>query len=79
MNEIRRNLLSALTEISTLYPEMRFGQLVSWLASSGQSVQEAIYDIEDEELIAAIRDHISNPLARSGAAVSSKLNVKVGK
>ena len=66
MNETRRELLLMLAEIGTLYPEMRLGQIISWLAGVARgSAVEAIYDVEDNELIAAIRDHISNPLARS--------------
>ena len=65
MNATRQELLRLLSEIGVLYPEMRLGQLLDWLATAAKGeTPEAVYDVDDAELIAAIRDHIANPLAR---------------
>jgi hypothetical protein len=57
----RFEILQRLAELSVLDPEQRFGQLISNLANLaiGPSV-EAIWDVEDTELLGAINEHISN-------------------
>ena len=50
-----------LEQLSELTPDVRFGQLManlSYLAVSPTT--EAIWDMEDEQLIAAIRKHIED-------------------
>jgi hypothetical protein len=72
MTESRKELLLLLADVSNRYPEMRFGQVLSWFATAARgSTLEAKYDAEDEELISAIRDHLGNPLARTGTLKDS--------
>ena len=56
MSETRQELLRVLSELSEEYPQARLGQLVSNLATlaKGPTV-EAIWDAEDEELLAAAK------------------------
>lgn len=52
----RKELMRVLERLSETYPEMRLGQLVanlSYLAKEPSN--EAIWDVEDAELIAAAR------------------------
>lgn len=59
MNSNRRELLELFARLSEKYPEVRFGQLVANFASLAESNGcEGIYEIEDEVLATAIRDHL---------------------
>ena len=61
----RDELLRALAELSEVFPHWRFGQMVANVASAARGAQvEAIWDSEDEELIAAARRLIDNNRAR---------------
>ena len=56
---IRREILQVLAELSECCPDVRLGQLVvnlSYLAKG--PTNEAIWDVEDEELLAAARKHL---------------------
>jgi hypothetical protein len=56
---IRRDVLKVLAELSEVVPEVRLGQLVANLSYLARGLsQEAIWDMEDEELLAAARDHL---------------------
>jgi hypothetical protein len=56
MTPTRKELLSCLTELSEVAPDLRLGQLVANLATLAQGAKvEAIWDAEDEELLAAAR------------------------
>jgi hypothetical protein len=56
MKNHRAELLQALTELSTVFPDWRFGQLVANVATAARGPQaESIWDSEDEELLAAAR------------------------
>jgi hypothetical protein len=47
-------LLQAVTQLRELFPEWRFGQLVANLTTAvGRQEPEAIWDVEDQELLAA--------------------------
>jgi hypothetical protein len=64
MNSERREVLDLLAELSTMYPEMRLGQFLTWFAGAARGQRaESIYDAEDSELIAAMRAHLSKRLA----------------
>jgi len=53
---VRDELLAALDEYGKLVPTMRLGQLVHAIATSARgSGVEAVYDVEDEELLAACK------------------------
>jgi len=64
MNPTRERLLQALAEMSQLHPEWRFGQMIANLAflarqaTTQQKAAEDIWDIEDDELVAALTEHI---------------------
>ena len=56
----RQDLLDALQELSALNPEMRYGQWIANLAPAalGGAV-EAIWDVEDDELLAAAQQPLT--------------------
>lgn len=55
----RQQLLQVLAELSELCPEMRMGQLVANLAALAKgAAPEAVWDIEDEELLVAARTQL---------------------
>ena len=60
MTSTREQILHALEELSELTPEVRFGQLIanlSYLAIGPTA--EAIWEMEDEQLLDAIQQHIT--------------------
>jgi hypothetical protein len=64
---LRRELLDLLAELSALHPNWRFGQLVEnvamWAKGPGA---EAIWDVEDEELLQAIKRHLAEQTITPG-------------
>jgi hypothetical protein len=66
----RTELLRLLAELSAVAPEQRFGQLVANLATLAQGAKiEAIWDAEDNELVAAAQRLLSRYQERkTGAA-----------
>ena len=55
-NSLRQQVLSGLEELSTGYPDWRFGQMIANLALVARGPEnESIWDMEDDELLAAIR------------------------
>lgn len=59
MESTRKQLLAALEELSAVYPDWRLGQLVSNAAYWARGPRaEAVWDVEDEELLEAIREHL---------------------
>jgi hypothetical protein len=68
MNPVRQEALQALAELSELAPEVRLGQLMANLSYVARGLSpEAIWDMEDEELLAAARKHLEEWRARRGA------------
>jgi hypothetical protein len=67
-SERRAELLAAIAELSRRYPNWRVGQLVANVA--GWADQE-IWDIEDEQLLAAAQLHLQQ-LPPSEAASSGR-------
>jgi hypothetical protein len=66
----RRLILEELARLSELTPEVRFGQLIvnlSYLAVA--PTVEATWDMEDDELLNAIRQHIADLSERHVAVV----------
>ena len=60
ITEAQRELLQAVEELWSLFPEYRFSQMVSNYALMARSgVIEDIYDCEDDELLASVRDQIA--------------------
>lgn len=61
ISETRRQLLEALAGISRIDPEFRFGQLVANLSYVAVgATHEAVWDAEDDQLLAAAREHLRN-------------------
>jgi hypothetical protein len=55
--ETRRELLETLEKLGCQYPDMRFGQLVLFVARLARgSAASAVYDIDDGELLRAARN-----------------------
>jgi hypothetical protein len=57
----RQEILKLLERLSELTPDVRFGQLIANLSylAVGPNVQ-AIWDMEDDQLLSAIRQHIAD-------------------
>lgn len=55
----RRELIRVLDELSARMPDVRLGQLVANLAFAAKGpTQEAVWDVEDEELLAAATEQL---------------------
>jgi len=64
MTGVRKEILTALAELSDRYPEWRFGQLVANVSYwSKEPTVEAIWDVEDEEFLQGIRSHLDQGAA----------------
>lgn len=49
-------MLATLAELKTLFPDMRFGQLIANLATEARGLDpSAVWDMEDAELFAAAK------------------------
>jgi hypothetical protein len=61
INPVRKEVLSLLEQVSELAPDVRFGQLIanlSYLAIG--ATNEAIWDMEDDQLLEALRQHLAD-------------------
>lgn len=58
MTPTRREILQALEALSNRYPDMRFGQLVVNIANWATQTPDAIWDVEDEEFLKAVQNHL---------------------
>jgi hypothetical protein len=68
MTTTRGDLLACLRELSEAAPELRLGQLVANLATLAQGAKvEAIWDAEDEELLAAARRLLEHYRSRNAS------------
>jgi hypothetical protein len=66
----RRELLELLAELGEQLPELRLGQLFTNLATHARGANvEAIWDAEDEELIASARRQLEVLARRNTAGV----------
>jgi len=70
IDPVRHELLSVLAELSEVAPEVRLGQLIANLSYLARGLSnESIWDMEDEELLVAAREHLKEWHARRGVAV----------
>jgi hypothetical protein len=70
INPIRQEVLKVIAELSDLVPEIRLGQLIANLSYLARGLaNESIWDMEDEELLAAARKHLEEWRSRRGAMV----------
>jgi hypothetical protein len=68
---VRSELLSRLGELSRACPEMRFGQLIANLAVVARGTEPgAVWEMEDQELLAAVNWQLGELLARRGSEVA---------
>ena len=56
MQNNARDLFNALAELRRHYPDWRFGQLIANVAGW---VDQNIWDIEDDQLLAAAEEHLT--------------------
>ena len=71
MTDERRQVLEILGELSTLYPDMRMGQWLLMFAYSALGTKpEAIYEVEDEELIPVMRAFLEKRRAEAVTAAA---------
>ena len=67
--QVRQDLLSVLSELSEHSPSVRFGQLIANLSYLAKGpTNEAIWDVEDTELLAAARKHLIEIRSRKAPA-----------
>jgi hypothetical protein len=65
-------LLSSLRELRRALPEMRFGQLIANMALVARGTESsAVWDMEDEELLVAVKWQLAELQARRGSGVTS--------
>ena len=66
MNTLRADLLKAIAELSERYPQWRLGQLIANVADWAE--QDA-WDVEDDQLLCVIREHLAQKNSSSVASV----------
>jgi hypothetical protein len=68
MTAVRNRVLQLLAQMSERYPEWRFGQLVAnaamWARQPTEPHDTGIWDVEDEEIAAALEGHLSQSKAK---------------
>ncbi len=63
---VRRDVLAGLAELSAAFPNWRLGQMIANLSVVARgATTEAIWDVEDEELLAAIRQQLAKRRERA--------------
>jgi hypothetical protein len=61
VSAVRGEVLQLLEQVSELAPDVRFGQLLANLSYMAVApAQEAIGDMEDEQLLEALRQHVAD-------------------
>jgi len=61
ISPVRKEMLRLLEQLSELTPDVRFGQLIANLSYLAvEPAAGAIWDMEDEQLLDPIRQHISD-------------------
>jgi hypothetical protein len=68
IDPLRKEVLGTLAELSEVAPEIRLGQLIANLSylARGPS-NEAIWDMEDSELLTVAQEHLQQWRSRRGA------------
>jgi hypothetical protein len=55
----KKDILKALEAMCDLYPDWRFGQMIANISYWAlEPKPEAVWDVEDEQFLKAIRDHL---------------------
>jgi len=59
--ELKQDILRSLSELVEHTPNVRFGQLIANLSVIARGpTPEAVWDMEDDELLQAVRSHIKD-------------------
>ena len=76
MNDTTKyEILQAIGELSVEFPEWRLGQMIANLAVLARgATPEAIWDVEDEELLATIREQVEQHRGRVKTLAESHLS-----
>jgi hypothetical protein len=70
--EVRLELLAALDALSRLKPDWRLGQMMGNIAfAADREGRGGVWEIEDEEALAAAREMISQAISCAKSAVSA--------
>ncbi|MCI0362047.1 MAG: hypothetical protein L0211_26490 [Planctomycetaceae bacterium] len=73
INSTRKQVLEHLVELSELCPDIRFGQLIANLSYQARGLSnESIWDMEDEELLVAVKEQLEMFKARQAAPLVSR-------
>jgi hypothetical protein len=66
IDPLRQEVLKVLAELSEVCPQVRLGQLMANLSYQARGASnESIWDMEDDELLAAAREHLALLRARA--------------
>jgi hypothetical protein len=72
--QVRREALQVLTELSERCPDVRFGQLIANLSYLAKGpTNGAIWDLEDEELLAAARKRLEGRCRKASSPSAEAL------
>ena len=64
-NPVRTEIIRLVERVSDLAPDVRFGQMVAFLVEMTPDPQtRGLWDLEDEELLAALRQHHADLVGR---------------
>jgi len=67
---VRQELFRILAELSQAQPDVRLGQLITNLSYLARGLSnEAVWDVEDQELLTAARQHLEQWRAKQAAGV----------
>jgi len=67
--QVRQEILHVMEELSDCCPKVRFGQLIANLSYLAKGpTNEAIWDVEDEELLVAARKHLAERRSKQASA-----------
>jgi hypothetical protein len=70
ISPVRQEILNVLAELSETVPEVRLGQLMANLSYLARGLsKEAIWDLEDEELLESARKHLELWRSKRGAGI----------
>jgi hypothetical protein len=71
-SELKQEILRVLSELVEQCPEVRFGQLIVNLSYIARGpIPEAVWDMEDDELLAATKTHLEDYDRRNAGIVRS--------
>ena len=71
-SELKQEILRALSELVEHCPEVRFGQLIVNLSCIARGpIPESVWDMEDDELLAAAKSHLGDYERRNVDTVQS--------